>query len=165
MVNNKGGKKYKRTKKVSYSTKFPTKIESFEDYGYVLSMNGGQHCTLLLSDGLEYTGVIRGSLKKKHIFIKNDCYVIVQRRDFQDNKVDISFQYGAEQVDELAKTDETFKSLKTIIDRKNNARYSHVQDSEDEEIIEESDEEQEENFYEMMNRLNKDKKEINVDDI
>ena len=51
-------------------------------------MDGGKHCRLKLSDGIDYKGVIRGGLKKKHIFIKNQSYVLVERRDFQDGKVD-----------------------------------------------------------------------------
>ena len=130
MVNKKGGKKYKRTKKVSYVVKFPKKKHEFEDYGYVISMDGGQHCKLKLSDGLDYTGVIRGSLKKKHIFIRRECYVLVNRRDFQDSKVDITFQYQEEQLYEL-KNDNDFKSLKAIVDKMNNRGIKCLYDEKD----------------------------------
>lgn len=162
MVNTKGGKKHKRTKKISYSVKFPKKKADFEDYGYIISMNGGQHCRVLLSDGLEYTGVMRGSLKKKHIFIKRDGYVLVNRRDFQDGKVDLAFQYANEQLDEL-KDDKTFKSLKTLVDQKNN-NYNY--ESDEEQIQVESEEEDDtEGFYEMMNRLSEEKKNMEEIDI
>jgi initiation factor 1A len=160
MVNKKGGKKHKRTKKVSYSTKFPKKKHEFEDYGYVITMNGGQHCSLMLSDGIEYKGVIRGSLKKKHIFIKREGIILVERRDFQDCKVDITFQYDDEQLDEL-KNEPNFKSLQSIIDKMNNRYDAHEPNNV---VMPESEEEEEEDFYSTMNRLT-DENVINLDDI
>lgn len=164
MANKKGGKKHKRTKKVSYSTKFPKKTNEYEDYGYVISMDGGKHCKLLLSDGVEYKGVIRGSLKKKHIFIKREGFVLVERRDFQDSKVDITFQYDDVQLDELKDT--AFKSLKILVDKKNDI-YNDTDNTttnDKSNIVQESEEEEEDDFYSMINKLNCEK-EIDLDDI
>ena len=163
MVNKKGGKKYKRTAKTSYATKFPKKKADYEDYGYVISMDGGKHCKILLSDGLEYKGVMRGSLKKKHIFIKRDGFILVERRDFQDSKVDITFQYQDEQLDEL-KEDKTFKSLNILVDRRKDTLTYNNDEINKEPDKEEVLDEQEEDFYSMMNKLSIND-EIDVNDI
>tara|TARA_B110000208_G_scaffold121603_1_gene148418 strand:- start:546 stop:1040 length:495 start_codon:yes stop_codon:yes gene_type:complete len=164
MVNKKGGKKHKRTKKVSYVTKFPKKKHDFEDYGYVISMDGGKHCKLKLSDGIDYKGVIRGGLKKKHIFIRREGYVLVERRDFQDSKVDITFQYQDEQLDEL-KEDINFKALRSIVDKINN-RFNYNDKTDNNTEIKPESEDEEEDFYSMMNSISEEKKvEVDVDDI
>ena len=162
MANKKGGKKYKRNKKTSYVTKFPKKELEFQEYAYVMSMDGGQHCKLLLPDGLEYKGVMRGSLKKKHIFIKRNGFILVEKRDFQESKVDITFQYADEQIDEL-KDDIDFKKLKLLVDKKNN-RYTDNEDNlQDDTKVNEEESEEEEDFYSMMNRITTEQ--IDLDDI
>ena len=162
----KGGKKHKRGNKSSFSTKFPKKKFEYDDYAYVLNMNGGQHCQLVMSDGNNCQGVMRGSLKKKHIFVKKETYVFVQRRDFQSNKVDITFCYDNGQVSELM-SDPNFKALYNTI-QSTQDKYNGIDDDniDNKEVIVNKEidiEGEDEDFYSMMNRIEDDV--INVDDI
>ena len=62
-----------------------------EEYAVVKKLLGNCRVSLITNSGDEVIGVIRGTLRKfnKRVLIEKGDMVIVSKRDFQANKVDI----------------------------------------------------------------------------
>lgn len=78
-----------------------------EEYAYVKKMLGNCRVQVITNSGIDAIGIIRGSLRKftKRILIEVGDIVVVSKRDFQDNKVDIVHKYNPEQVNILVLED------------------------------------------------------------
>ena len=72
----------------------------YEEYAYVLKLLGNCRVTLITNSGDECIGIIRGTLRKfsRRILIEKGDIVIVSKRDYQNNKVDIVHKYNREQI-------------------------------------------------------------------
>ena len=70
-------------------------------------MLGNCRVQVITNSGIDAIGIIRGSLRKftKRILIEVGDIVVVSKRDFQDNKVDIVHKYNPEQVNILVLED------------------------------------------------------------
>tara|TARA_Y100000389_G_C17363364_1_gene464930 strand:- start:444 stop:959 length:516 start_codon:yes stop_codon:yes gene_type:complete len=79
--------------------------EEDQDYMRVSSILG--NCRLELEDqyGTKFLGIIRGKMRKR-VYIKNRDLVLVSKRDFQDNKVDIIHKYGYSEISYLIRKQE-----------------------------------------------------------
>ena len=75
----------------------------YEEYAYVKKMLGNCRVQLITSTGIDAIGIIRGSLRKfnKRVLIERGDIVVISKRDYQDNKVDIVHKYNADQVQYL----------------------------------------------------------------
>lgn len=75
----------------------------YEEYAYVKKMLGNCRVQLITSTGNDAIGIIRGSLRKfnKRVLIERGDIVVISKRDYQDNKVDIVHKYNADQVQYL----------------------------------------------------------------
>jgi translation initiation factor 1A len=79
-----------------------------EDYAYVIKLLGNCRALVLCNNGAEAIGIIRGSLRRfnKRVLIENGDIVVVSKRDFQDNKVDIVHKFNLDQCQSLIKNKE-----------------------------------------------------------
>jgi translation initiation factor 1A len=77
-----------------------------EEYGYVKKLLGNCRVQVLCNSGVEAIGIIRGSLRKfnKRVLIEQGDIVVVSKRDYQDNKVDIVHKFNIDQCMSLIKT-------------------------------------------------------------
>lgn len=87
--------------------------KEYEEYAYVLKLLGNCRVKVLCNNGTEAIGVIRGSLRKfnKRVLIENGDLVVISKRDYQDNKVDIVHKFNSDQCQNLIKTNEISKII------------------------------------------------------
>ena len=115
--NNGGGSKYKRGKKnvIQNDTVLLRSVEDNEFYAHVMKVYGNGQCgvqlvaadanqILALSDK-EYRGRISGRMRrfKRRNFVNKDDFVLVAKRDYEEDKVDIIHVYRPEAVRKLVK--------------------------------------------------------------
>ena len=79
--------------------------EEDQDYMRVVSVLG--NCRLELEDQYDnkFLGIIRGKLRKR-VYIRTRDLVLVSKREFQDNKVDIIHKYGYSEILYLVRKNE-----------------------------------------------------------
>ena len=75
----------------------------YEEYAYVTKMLGNCRVQLLTNTGVNAIGIIRGTLRKfnNRVIIESGDIVVISKRDYQDNKVDIVHKYNTDQVQAL----------------------------------------------------------------
>lgn len=76
-----------------------------QDYGIVLDMLGNGRVRTFCSDTVIRMGRIRGSMRKyaKKVIIDKGDIVIISKREFEDDKVDIVYKYTHEETTKLMK--------------------------------------------------------------
>jgi initiation factor 1A len=76
---------------------------TYEEYAYVKKLLGNCRVHLITNSGTESIGIIRGSLRKfsKRVIIETGDIVVVSKRDYQKDKVDIVHKYNSDQVQTL----------------------------------------------------------------
>lgn len=76
---------------------------NYEEYAYVKKLLGNCRVHLITSSGVEAIGIIRGSLRKfsRRVIIETGDIVVVSKRDYQADKVDIVHKYNTDQVQTL----------------------------------------------------------------
>ena len=81
---------------------------NYEEYAFVEKLLGNCRAKVICNNGTQAIGIIRGSLRKfnNRILIENGDIVVVSKRDFQDNKVDIVHKFNIEQCQSLIKNKE-----------------------------------------------------------
>lgn len=79
--------------------------EEYEEYAYVIKLLGNCRATVISNSGITSIGIIRGTLRKfnKRIMIENSDIVVISKRDYQDNKVDIVHKFNSDQCKILVK--------------------------------------------------------------
>lgn len=90
-----------------------------QEYGVVQDMLGNGRLRALCSDGVVRVGRIRGSMRKyagKVIIDKGDL-IIVARRDFEDDKVDVIHKYTHEETSQLLRYNELSKEIVKAINK------------------------------------------------
>lgn len=95
----------------------------YEEYAYVLKLLGNCRVTLITNSGEECIGVIRGTLRKftRRVLIEKGDIVIVSKRDYQNNKVDIVHKFNREQITFLINEK---KLSNTLLNNYNNRNFS-----------------------------------------
>jgi translation initiation factor 1A len=78
---------------------FPT-IKTGQEYAQVVKMLGNGRCDCFCFDGVSRLGTIRGQMRKK-VWITAGDIVLVGKREFQDEKVDIIHKYTADEARNL----------------------------------------------------------------
>ena len=112
MPNKKGGKKFKRGKKIFDEKKLIFKIEKEDqEYAQIKRVNGSGRYQLFCFDGTERLGICAGNIKKKFRFSIYDV-VLVSKWDFQDNKCSIIHKYEEDEVQELQAKKQFPKNIK-----------------------------------------------------
>tara|TARA_B100001758_G_C18392958_1_gene604071 strand:+ start:219 stop:743 length:525 start_codon:yes stop_codon:yes gene_type:complete len=95
-----------------------------EEYAYVIKMLGNCRVNLVTNSGNNTIGIIRGTLRKfnNRVLIEKGDIVVVSKRGFQDNKVDIVHKYNREQVtiliseNKLSNTLQSYYANNTLFD-------------------------------------------------
>lgn len=85
-----------------------------EEYAVVKKLLGNCRVSLITNSGDDVIGVIRGTLRKfnKRVLIEKGDIVIVSKRDFQANKVDIVHKVSLEISNKLLDSDQISNVLK-----------------------------------------------------
>lgn len=73
-----------------------------QEYAKVMRCLGDRRLTVILTDSSEMLAVIPGRFRKR-VWIKPDDIVIVSRREFQNNKLDIIHKYNSDEIRKLHK--------------------------------------------------------------
>jgi translation initiation factor 1A len=96
-------KKSKKNKKFKPETKVRD-IEFKEDlqeYAKVMALLGDRRMTLILPDQSSIMGHVRDALKRKRVRVGIDDTVLVSRREFCADKVDIIHKYNPDEIKNL----------------------------------------------------------------
>ena len=89
-----------------------------QEYAQVVKMLGNGRCECFCFDGVTRLGHIRGKMRKK-VWITAGDMVLVGKRDFQDEKVDIVHKYTADEARNLkqyGELPETARINETAVD-------------------------------------------------
>jgi len=108
MVKNKtGGKKHKKYKKnrIDDVQKKLILKDSEQEYALLLERKGGPVMSVKLLDDRKVLGIIRGKLRKRLWMMPGDI-LLVSKRTFQTDKVDIIDKYSQDDVKRLIKKKE-----------------------------------------------------------
>jgi translation initiation factor 1A len=101
-INEKGGKKFKRGKKIEEDHEHYPDISSDNHFSYALVIKklGGRYLEVQTYKGPHKKAFIRGSFQKK-IWINVGDIILVSSRDFEDNVCDIIYKYSPQNVRSL----------------------------------------------------------------
>lgn len=110
--NKKKHTQFNRDKDLNYTINPQT-----EEYAYVIKLLGNCRAKVICNNGVEAIGVIRGSLRRfnKRVLIENGDLVVVSKRDFQTDKVDIVHKFNIDQCQALINDKENSKISDTLI--------------------------------------------------
>lgn len=136
----KGGKKGKRTKKGDVEeNKLTPHAEKDQVYAIVEKMLGNRRMTVKCSDGVKRMGIIPGKFKGRRSWIDAGMLILLNIRDFQDDKADVVYIYDAKEanrlrrqglLDSLYEQDETPEEMFTFV----NEEEQPVDNEENEEL-------------------------------
>jgi translation initiation factor 1A len=114
--NKKKNSSFNRDKEMNYQLN-----PDFEEYAFVEKLLGNCRAKVICNNGIQAIGIIRGSLRKfnNRILIENGDIVVVSKRDFQENKVDIVHKFNIEQCQSLVKNKEISEILINSYHNKN----------------------------------------------
>ena len=116
----KGGKNRRRGKGDAEKDKRELEFkEEGQEYAQVVRMLGNGRCECFCYDGVTRLGHIRGKMRKK-VWVTAGDIVLVGKRDFQDEKVDILHKYSADEARNLkqyGELPETARINETAVDQ------------------------------------------------
>lgn len=106
---------FNRDKDINY-----TIDNEFEEYAYVIKLLGNCRASVISNSGVTSIGIIRGTLRKfnKRVMIENGDIVVISKRDYQANKVDIVHKFNLDQSKYLVKNKELSNILITYYNNK-----------------------------------------------
>ena len=117
MVKNKtGGNKNKKRKNESedkFNQRELITKDDGQEYAQVIKLLGNSRMEVKCFDGTNRLCHIRGTLKKKKIWILINDIILVSVREFEDNKCDALIKYNADEVKKLKKLGEIPDNVKT----------------------------------------------------
>jgi initiation factor 1A len=102
-------KKFNTNKNENYEINF-----DYEEYGLVKKLLGNCRVDLITNSGDEVIGVIRGNMRKynKRVLIEKGDIVVVSKREFQSNKVDIVHKFSLDKYPDILNSDNISNTLK-----------------------------------------------------
>ena len=115
----KGGKNRRRGARTAAPRELAQKVEG-QDYAQVTRMLGNGHLHAMCSDSKERMCVIPGSMRKKQWVGQGDI-ILINLRDYQDDKADIVLRYTPSEV----------RSLKKLGELPSNMQFDENQEDED----------------------------------
>lgn len=105
MPKKKGGKKGKKSGGES-SVKRPLQFaEDMEEYAKIIKCLGDRRVIIILTDSTEIMGLIPGRFRKR-VWMSVGDIVLISKREFEKDKVDIIHKYNQEEVRKLHKNHE-----------------------------------------------------------
>lgn len=107
---------------------------SCEEYAYVIKMLGNCRVELVSNTGTKSIGIIRGSMRKfnKRILIERGDIVVISKRDYQQDKVDIINKLNHEQTQSLINEKKITDYLINLYNNKkelNDTEFDNIIDS------------------------------------
>lgn len=75
--------------------------EDLQEYAKVFTLLGDRRMTVMLPDQSNILGHVRDALKRKRVRVGVDDVVLVSRREFQPDKVDIIHKYTPDEIKNL----------------------------------------------------------------
>ena len=86
----------------------------YEEYAYVKKLLGNCRVNLITNSGDEVVGVIRGNMRKynKRVLIEKGDFVVISKREFQSNKVDIVHKISQDKYPEILNGNNISNTLK-----------------------------------------------------
>jgi len=102
-------KKFNSNKNENYEINFDC-----EEYGLVKKLLGNCRVNLITNSGDDVIGVIRGNMRKynKRILIEKGDIVVISKREFQSNKVDIVHKISLDKYPDILNGDNISNTLK-----------------------------------------------------
>jgi len=102
-------KKFNSNKYENYEINFDC-----EEYGLVKKLLGNCRVNLITNSGDEVVGVIRGNMRKynKRVLIEKGDIVVVSKREFQSNKVDIVHKISLDKYSDILNGNNISNTLK-----------------------------------------------------
>ena len=93
-----GGKKFRSNKK-NYGHEVRNTIlkDSEQNYAIVTKVCGACRFQLTMDNGSKVLGILCGSMKKKRIWENENDLILVSRRDYENDKVDIIGKYTTDE--------------------------------------------------------------------
>jgi len=73
-----------------------------QEYGKITRLLGDRKVTVLLIDGSEILGLIPGKFRRR-VWFKTDDIILISRREFQNDRVDIVYKYHEHEARKLMK--------------------------------------------------------------
>ena len=106
-------RKKKKNFNVNKNSNYEINFE-YEEYGLVKKLLGNCRVSLLCNSGQEVIGVIRGTMRKfnKRVLIEKGDIVVISKRDYQNNKVDIVHKITPDQHSSILDSDQLSNILK-----------------------------------------------------
>ena len=157
MPKKKGGKKGKKSGGES-TVKRPLQFaEDMEEYAKIIKCLGDRRVIVILTDSTEIMGLIPGRFRKR-VWMSVGDIVLISKREFEKEKVDIIHKYNQEEARKLHKNSEI---PDFFLD-------TEAKQNEDDNIEFVADDEDIDNFY--INDVNNEKEsesseELNIDEI
>ena len=155
MPKKKGGKKGKKSGGES-SVKRPLQCaEDMEEYAKIIKCLGDRRVIIILTDSTEIMGLIPGRFRKR-VWMSVGDIVLISKREFEKDKVDIIHKYNQEEARKLHKNHEI---PDFFLD-------TEAKQNEDDNIEFVADVEDIDNFYiNNVNNENESSEELNIDEI
>ena len=145
-ANKNGGKKYKSNKKnFGLDSRNTVLKDSEQNYAIVTDVCGDCRFKCTLDDGTKALGILCGRLKKRRIWVNKDDLVLVSKRDYEQDKVDIINKYSHDELDYLRNVETCLEILlKPKNDNEDTEFYTGIEqmDLEYEEDQQDSDEDE-----------------------
>jgi translation initiation factor 1A len=107
----KGGKKKRKSKNTPSTKRELIVREEGQEYAVVLKMLGDGRLRAACNDGKERLGIIRGKMRKR-VYIREDDFILLGLREFQDDKADVIHKYSPDEVRSLKTMREISESMK-----------------------------------------------------
>jgi len=106
-------RKKKKNFNSSNNSKYDINLE-YEEYGLVKKLLGNCRVNLITNSGENVIGIIRGNMRKfnKRVLIDKGDFVIVSKREYQNNKVDIVHKVPQEEYSTILASDQISNILK-----------------------------------------------------
>ena len=101
MPTKKSSKKHKKSHS-DHTNKILIYKSEMQQYGKIDKLLGEMRATVILTDNVEILGIIQGKFRKR-VWFKPGDVVLISRRDFQEDKVDIIHKYSENDVKKLLK--------------------------------------------------------------
>ena len=163
MPNNKGkgGKKHRKQKNENISKRDMIWKEDGQAYAVIEKMlgNGRVHLCYFTRDEEgrlkrnKALGIIRGTMRRKKIWINTEDIVLVSIREFEEGKVDILHKYDYDETKSLQSMKEIPKVEDKEIDTERKSPNTIVSSEDEEEILFTNDAEYEQDEEDFLNNL------------
>ena len=128
--------KKKKKAPVSISKRELILAEDMQSYAKVTKLLGSCRVTILFTDSTENMGIIPGRMKKRVWMTLGDI-VLISKREFQEDRVDIIHKYNHDELPRLHKMEEIpsfFLDKEATCDVLDDMEFSMISDDEDGDI-------------------------------